>query len=246
MHLDTIFTMKRRTFLKTAGLTARSACLPGPIGQVLPAQAAESRLTASGPLSGRRILTSNSVIRVNQIEVTRTRNEGFDEYDRHTPGQAVISDETMNLATVLAQSPKSHGTIKGLLDIKPEVRTLNQQPGQTPPSESSPHDTEHPDPHVPMKSKPAPSFLATRLLAACTSLSAAESPAPSQPAESAINAAAPEAPLCLWYRQPATNWNKALPLGNGRLGAVVFPSTSPLAHHQRRLAFSSGSVSPAL
>jgi hypothetical protein len=40
---------------------------------------------ASGPLSGRRILTFNSVIRVNQIEVTRTRNEGFDEYDRHTP-----------------------------------------------------------------------------------------------------------------------------------------------------------------
>ncbi|MCX6930017.1 MAG: DUF3863 domain-containing protein [Verrucomicrobia bacterium] len=77
--------MKRRTFIKTAGLTTLSACLPGPIGQVLPAQAAESRLPATGPLSGRRILTFNSVIRVNQIEVTRTRNEGFDEYDRHTP-----------------------------------------------------------------------------------------------------------------------------------------------------------------
>jgi hypothetical protein len=37
------------------------------------------------PLNGRRILTFNSVIRVNQIEVTRTQNEGFDEYDRHTP-----------------------------------------------------------------------------------------------------------------------------------------------------------------
>ena len=36
-------------------------------------------------LAGRRFLTFNSVIRVNQIEVTRTRNEGFDEYDRHTP-----------------------------------------------------------------------------------------------------------------------------------------------------------------
>jgi len=58
--------MKRRTFIKTAGLTTASACLPGPIGQVLPAQAAESRLTASGPLSGRRSLTFNSVIRVNQ------------------------------------------------------------------------------------------------------------------------------------------------------------------------------------
>ncbi len=36
-------------------------------------------------LTGRRFLTFNSVIRVNQIEVTRTQNEGFDEYDRHTP-----------------------------------------------------------------------------------------------------------------------------------------------------------------
>ena len=26
----------------------------------------------------------------------------------------------------------------------------------------------------------------------------------------------------LWYRQPATKWNEALPIGNGRLGAMVF------------------------
>ena len=26
----------------------------------------------------------------------------------------------------------------------------------------------------------------------------------------------------LWYRQPAANWNEALPLGNGRLGAMVY------------------------
>ena len=25
----------------------------------------------------------------------------------------------------------------------------------------------------------------------------------------------------LWYRQPAKDWNEALPLGNGRLGAMV-------------------------
>jgi alpha-L-fucosidase 2 len=32
-----------------------------------------------------------------------------------------------------------------------------------------------------------------------------------------------EAPdLRLWYRQPAANWNEALPIGNGRLGAMVF------------------------
>jgi alpha-L-fucosidase 2 len=28
--------------------------------------------------------------------------------------------------------------------------------------------------------------------------------------------------LCLWYRQPAQTWNEALPVGNGRLGAMVY------------------------
>jgi alpha-L-fucosidase 2 len=28
--------------------------------------------------------------------------------------------------------------------------------------------------------------------------------------------------LKLWYRQPAKNWNQALPIGNGRIGAMVF------------------------
>ena len=28
--------------------------------------------------------------------------------------------------------------------------------------------------------------------------------------------------LTLWYKQPARNWNEALPIGNGRLGAMVF------------------------
>ena len=30
----------------------------------------------------------------------------------------------------------------------------------------------------------------------------------------------------LWYRQPAANWNQALPVGNGRLGAMVFGGTA--------------------
>jgi len=38
------------------------------------------------------------------------------------------------------------------------------------------------------------------------------------------NAAAPEAPLCLWYRQPSAKWEEALPLGNGHIGAMVFGS----------------------
>jgi len=36
-------------------------------------------------------------------------------------------------------------------------------------------------------------------------------------------AQAPEASraLTLWYRQPAVEWTDALPIGNGRLGAMV-------------------------
>ncbi len=30
------------------------------------------------------------------------------------------------------------------------------------------------------------------------------------------------APMRLWYDKPAANWNEALPLGNGRIGAMVF------------------------
>ncbi len=32
----------------------------------------------------------------------------------------------------------------------------------------------------------------------------------------------PPGPLTLWYRQPANHWLEAVPLGNGRLGAMVF------------------------
>ena len=29
-------------------------------------------------------------------------------------------------------------------------------------------------------------------------------------------------PQILWYEQPASVWEEALPIGNGRLGAMVF------------------------
>ena len=77
--------MTRRTLIQKAGLTAVGAVLGGGLGRVIPALAATSLDEAPKPLTGRRILTFNSVIRVNQIEVTRTQNAGFDEYDRHTP-----------------------------------------------------------------------------------------------------------------------------------------------------------------
>ncbi len=41
--------------------------------------------------------------------------------------------------------------------------------------------------------------------------------------EFAEQATAPEEPLTLWYRKPATDWEtEALPVGNGRLAAMVF------------------------
>jgi alpha-L-fucosidase 2 len=42
-------------------------------------------------------------------------------------------------------------------------------------------------------------------------------------------AADPASSLTLWYRQPATNWTSALPIGNGRLGAMIFGG----AEHER-------------
>ena len=36
------------------------------------------------------------------------------------------------------------------------------------------------------------------------------------------SASAPAEPLSLWYRQPARQWTEALPVGNGRIGAMVF------------------------
>jgi alpha-L-fucosidase 2 len=33
---------------------------------------------------------------------------------------------------------------------------------------------------------------------------------------------APPDALSLWYTQPATEWTEALPIGNGRLGAMVY------------------------
>src|SRR5262245_21285213 len=36
---------------------------------------------------------------------------------------------------------------------------------------------------------------------------------------------APSQPLILWYDKPAAEWTEALPIGNGRLGAMVFGGT---------------------
>jgi len=43
------------------------------------------------------------------------------------------------------------------------------------------------------------------------------------------------APLKLWYNQPAANWNEALPIGNGRLAAMVFgtPATERIELNEK-------------
>lgn len=37
-----------------------------------------------------------------------------------------------------------------------------------------------------------------------------------------LRAQKPELNKTLWYKQPAKNWDEALPIGNGRLGAMIF------------------------
>jgi alpha-L-fucosidase 2 len=46
------------------------------------------------------------------------------------------------------------------------------------------------------------------------------------PGRSTGRPAAPARPLTLWYRKPADQWTEALPVGNGRLGAMVFGGTA--------------------
>ncbi len=62
------------------------------------------------------------------------------------------------------------------------------------------------------------------LIAALALLTAAASG--SGPAGQSSSSAAPASPEWkLWYRQPAAAWTEALPVGNGRLGAMVFGGT---------------------
>ena len=55
--------------------------------------------------------------------------------------------------------------------------------------------------------------------------------------ELAGSASPPEEPLSLWYRQPAIKWSEALPIGSGRLGAMVFGGLG-----QERLQFNDDTI----
>ncbi|MGE9269591.1 MAG: glycoside hydrolase N-terminal domain-containing protein, partial [Verrucomicrobiales bacterium] len=61
---------------------------------------------------------------------------------------------------------------------------------------------------------------------------------PPATAEFTQDAAPPHEPLTLWYRKPATKWeSEALPVGNGRLAAMVFGGVD-----QERIQFNEETV----
>src|SRR5882757_4572826 len=53
----------------------------------------------------------------------------------------------------------------------------------------------------------------------------------------ALNELAPSNDLTLWYEKPATQWIDALPIGNGRLGAMVFGGGEDGAFNKELLQF---------
>lgn len=53
--------------------------------------------TPARQLMGQRFLTFNAIIRVNQIEVARNRNEGYDERDLHTPERVMAFRQAITL-----------------------------------------------------------------------------------------------------------------------------------------------------
>ena len=64
-------------------------------------------------------------------------------------------------------------------------------------------------------------ILIDRFLVTVVFLAGAIAPLADEPQLSG-NAPAPGEPLSLWYHQPAAKWVEALPVGNGRIGAMVF------------------------
>ena len=44
----------------------------------------------------------------------------------------------------------------------------------------------------------------------------------------------------IWFDQPAQNWNEALPIGNGRLGGMVFGCVQQEKSNSTRIRFGTG------
>ena len=70
--------LSRRSFLRSALMASGAALLTSPVF------GADSHQPSLPKLKGNRFLTFNTVVRVNQIEVSRNRNAGEDEGNLHT------------------------------------------------------------------------------------------------------------------------------------------------------------------
>ena len=75
-----------------------TACLLAAPGLSQTAPTHEPPKAAEDLLTGRRFLTFNTVVRVNQIEVTRDQSKGEDESIVHTPAEARLFRETIEEA----------------------------------------------------------------------------------------------------------------------------------------------------
>lgn len=62
--------------------------------------------------------------------------------------------------------------------------------------------------------------------------------------QSTAAAAADPGPLSLWYSQPAGKWEEALPVGNGRLGAMIFGGVDKERLQLNEITVWSGSLEP--
>ena len=91
------------------------------------------------------------------------------------------------------------------------------------------------------RDRPRRQFMGDLLKAAAL---VAVAPAASSSSEAA-GVAAPLAGqnLCLWYREPASQWLEALPIGNGRVGAMVFGGVAEEKLALNEVTFWSGSAS---
>jgi alpha-L-fucosidase 2 len=68
--------------------------------------------------------------------------------------------------------------------------------------------------------------LLTALLLTVPPVAVAATAATQPPGGFTGEAKVPDAPWCLWYQRPAAAWTEALPVGNGRMGAMVFGGTA--------------------
>ncbi|MCC6234924.1 MAG: glycoside hydrolase family 95 protein [Verrucomicrobiales bacterium] len=74
-------------------------------------------------------------------------------------------------------------------------------------------------------------------LALSFAVAVAVAPVPLSAADAVVSAPADESPLVLWYDRPAAKWVEALPVGNGRLGAMIFGGPQ-----QERLQLNEGTL----